>query len=945
MTAADEGGRREELLAAIRREGILHADGSTRITGRAGERASWMLYCWPLTTTSAGAALAGDVLLDALQGFEATQIAAYGFGAMPLMTACVLRGDGRYTGLAVRPERKKYGGQRQIEGAGDKSRKVVLVDDSISSGTSFSQAAAILEGEGYEVEGAICLVDFSKRGGAERARARGYHLETVYDVWDDLRMPRPDRPPLYLRCLPERWAADAVPDGLHPAEVARLVAEHLVDTGEVLRPPTGFAEPESGLGGVWVSFRRISDDKRFARDGFWHFDPADADPERDVVIATARTVKALGPNVTREWLATVKLCVTFFTALEEIAPRDLDFRRYGIVARSTLVPAKMGGALPNTQLFTSSVEQYRHARVRNAKIGSYEPHTLYRHDVIKRPEPGQTWPAYGEDERITDAWTYAAGLGETLTRRAREVVAAAAEGRELTGTPLAQDLVDRSVTSVGVSLYDGGLLGCSVSGGGSLDDQIVAATRYALADSRFRERRAASMGPRTITVTLLHDREYHGAVSVEHIAWKMRAGKDALMVREGTRWALFLEPVLSHFDISKVRVARNLLTKAGIEGGSPVWSMYKTTSWATTGDRTFRLEYGGRRRDSGGEVTQPDVDLMAIHLLRRLDDAGWPAYALSARNGTLSWRGTSARCLHALQALAEAGTYAGRADWQEAARKGVRHALDHLDAGQSLVLDGHEDGAIADACLLAAAASALPADEVAERLGPLAARVAGWVRTDGMVCPPEATRATSEQDYLPGIALLALVRFADATGRSVGVDWVAARRFYERRFDEVHPWGLAGWHAQLWPLVARLTGDESHIGFALRLGDWICDRQLRADGSFLTDVEPAGPSLFTAFVAEGLTGAWEGALDVGDLDRAARFAAAWHAAMGFVDRLLVRPDDAYWVPDHTLVVGGVRTLPMRFGFRVDATSHALRALLGGITASVPRQTAALTGRR
>ena len=929
---SDAGDRRAELLTAIRRDGILYTDETTHIVGRAGERGSWMLYCWPLTTTVWGSALIGDVLLDALAGYEATQVAAYGFGAMPLMSACVLRGEGRYTGLCVRPEAKKYGTQRRIDGVGDKSRKVVLVDDSISSGLSFTAAASALESEGYEVEGSVCLVDFSKRGGAERARARGYHLETVYDIWDDLKMPRADRPPLYLRCLPERWADESVPDGLRPGEVARLVAERFVDTGEVLRPPSNFAEPEpeSGLGGVWVSFRRISDDRRLAREGFWHFDPNDADPERDVVIAAARAAQMLGPTVTRDSLTRLKLCVTFFTELEPIQPRDLDFRRYGIVARSELIPAKMGGALPNTQLFTSSAEQYRHARVRNARIGTYEPHLLFRHDVIKRPEPGQTWPAYGEDERITDGWTRAPGLGDALTRRVREVITAHEQDAELGGTPLPQDLVDASVTSVAVSLYSGGLIGCSVSARGTLDELIVGATRYALADSRFVARRAETGQVDTVAVTLLHDRELHGEVSVEQIAWKMRAGKDALMVRDGPRWAVFLESVLSQFDLSKEQLAKDLLAKAGITDGSPSWSTYKATSWANTGSRTYPLEFGGRRRDGTDRVVAGDLEAMVTHIVRRLDPSGWPAYEISAKNGRYIRNGTAARCLHALQAIATAGTWANRADWRDAARPGVRLALDHLDSDHLLMVPGHDGGPIAAATLLAAAVAALPADEVAERTGAIADRLASWILADGMLVSPGATRATTEQDHLPGIALLALIRYALATGRHTAVDWANVLRFYRRRFEQVHPWALAGWQAQLWPLVAQLTGDDVYSVFAMNLGDWICDRQLRADGSYLTDVEPTGPGLYTAFVAEGTAGAWHGAVSTGDTDHAARFAQGWQAAMGFVDRLLVRPDDAYWAPHPEVIIGGVRDHPTRFGFRIDATSHAVLALLGGL---------------
>jgi orotate phosphoribosyltransferase len=347
-----------------------------------------MLYCWPLTMTADGSTLIADEILDVLGGFQATQIAAYGVGSMPLMVACVLRGRGGYTGLTVREEIKRYGACRQIEGATYGSQRVVLVDDSINSGTSLMAGVRILEGAGYTVEGAVCLVNFSCGGGVERARARGYRVVTLFDIWDDVQMPRPDRPPLYLRHMPERWSDERVPDGLHPACVARRVAEHLIATGEVLRPPARFAQQETGPGGVWVSFRRRDDDRRLAREGFWHFDPHDADPTRDVVIATAGTVRALGASLTPQVLDELKIAVTFFSELNSVEPRDLDFRRYGVVVRSRHIPAKMGGALPNTQLFTSSFEQYRHARVTNARIGAFEPHEVFIHDVRKRVEPG-----------------------------------------------------------------------------------------------------------------------------------------------------------------------------------------------------------------------------------------------------------------------------------------------------------------------------------------------------------------------------------------------------------------------------------------------------------------------------------------------------------------------------------------------------------------------------
>ena len=174
--------QRAELLSELRAHGILHADAHQPVVGRNGEHAAWMLYAWPLTMASETLAMIAHEMLRLIDPFEATLLAANGYGAVPLMSAMVLEGAGRYQGTVVRPERKQHGAVRRIDGAGDTSKRVVIVDDSISSGTSFREACKALEEHGYDVEGTACLVDFPHRGGRERAEAQGYRVATLFDV-------------------------------------------------------------------------------------------------------------------------------------------------------------------------------------------------------------------------------------------------------------------------------------------------------------------------------------------------------------------------------------------------------------------------------------------------------------------------------------------------------------------------------------------------------------------------------------------------------------------------------------------------------------------------------------------------------------------------------------------------------------------------------------------
>ncbi|MFL6233530.1 MAG: hypothetical protein ACJ76N_10390 [Thermoanaerobaculia bacterium] len=112
--------------------------------GRDGSSAPWMFYSWGISLTARGAQLAAACFLERLRGFESTQIATFGYTGMPLLSACVLLGGGRYEGLCIREKRKGYGSCRHIEGNIDRSRPVVVLDDSLSSGTSMRQAIQAL---------------------------------------------------------------------------------------------------------------------------------------------------------------------------------------------------------------------------------------------------------------------------------------------------------------------------------------------------------------------------------------------------------------------------------------------------------------------------------------------------------------------------------------------------------------------------------------------------------------------------------------------------------------------------------------------------------------------------------------------------------------------------------------------------------------------------------
>jgi orotate phosphoribosyltransferase len=176
---------RAELLDILRRDGILYRSPTQPVFSRDGTSARWMLDTLSVTLATRGAELAGRCLLELLKKFDGRQLATYGMTAVPLLQSCILQSGGLYTGLIIRKERKKHGSLKLIEGRIDPAEPVILVDDSISSGTCMTEACEHLEQAGLRVEGGIALVRFGWYGGYALMQERGYHMEAVYDIWED----------------------------------------------------------------------------------------------------------------------------------------------------------------------------------------------------------------------------------------------------------------------------------------------------------------------------------------------------------------------------------------------------------------------------------------------------------------------------------------------------------------------------------------------------------------------------------------------------------------------------------------------------------------------------------------------------------------------------------------------------------------------------------------
>jgi AMMECR1 domain-containing protein len=611
--------------------------------------------------------------------------------------------------------------------------------------------------------------------------------------------------------------------------------------------------------------------------------------------------------------------------------------------RSKAWPVKVGGALPNTQVFTSEREQLGLA-LHNGQIGPFEPYELYRHTLSKYVEPGEEWLPYGTADPPEHLWTVRRDIGEALTRRARQAAVAAIRGEPVPPGILDPKLIPARVAAIGVTLHNGGVVGCSVSNRKSLDEAVVAAATGAARDGRFKTPTPDVADKIRPAVSALFDPEWIGNTSKEKAARKLRLGRDSIAVQQGEHRAVFLESVAPHYDWGKEQVVQNLLRKAGAADGPAHWTTYRTATWLSGKRGAVPHVFGFAEPPAGPcdrKALRGDLALLGRYIDSNLLPNGLPRYAQTPVPGWKRDQGTAARAVHGLSGLVAAGRFLRRDEWRRRGEEGIRRCLDAVDiaveipeqpAAGTLRLDGRRCGPMADCVLLTAAARAGCHGEYGRQMDALAAGVAAMFRKDGSIHPDgQPVRMERDNDFLPNAAMLALASHQAHAPAGLAGRLEPYRAWQLRRFQRLHRWGQAGWLPQACAAVYFATGEPVYAETAFAVADWCLDWQVETTGAFLTDLSPGGPTFHTAFIAEGIADAWALALACGDKNRARLYERAWYSAMRFMRRLIVRPVDAPCFPDPDRSVGGVRCSLTRSTVRIDFVSHLIIAIVKGLS--------------
>lgn len=169
---------REDLIRAVKELAVVRG----RVTLASGKEADYYVDMRRVTLDGAASPLVGRVMSELVADLDFDAVGGLTLGADPVATAMLhsrATTGGRLDAFVVRKEAKSHGLQRRIEGTDVTGRRVLVVEDTSTTGGSALTAVEAVRRAGGEVVAVAVVVDRAT-GAAERVAEAG--LEYRYAI-------------------------------------------------------------------------------------------------------------------------------------------------------------------------------------------------------------------------------------------------------------------------------------------------------------------------------------------------------------------------------------------------------------------------------------------------------------------------------------------------------------------------------------------------------------------------------------------------------------------------------------------------------------------------------------------------------------------------------------------------------------------------------------------
>lgn len=169
-----------ELAELVKELAVVHG----KVTLSSGKEADYYVDLRRATLHHRASRLIGQLLRELTADWDYVAVGGLTLGADPVGTS-VMHAEGReINAFVVRKEAKKHGMQRRVEGPDVVGKRVLVVEDTTTTGNSPLTAVAALREVGAEVVGVATVVDRAT-GAGEVIAAEGLEYRYLLGL-DDL---------------------------------------------------------------------------------------------------------------------------------------------------------------------------------------------------------------------------------------------------------------------------------------------------------------------------------------------------------------------------------------------------------------------------------------------------------------------------------------------------------------------------------------------------------------------------------------------------------------------------------------------------------------------------------------------------------------------------------------------------------------------------------------
>jgi orotate phosphoribosyltransferase len=173
---------RDALLSLVKSQAIVHG----RVTLSSGREADYYVDLRRTTLSGEAAPLVGRVMLELTADWDFDAVGGLTLGADPIAAAMIHQAAAqgrRLDAFVVRKEAKAHGLQRRIEGPDITGRRVLVVEDTSTTGGSPLTALAAVREAGAVPVGVATIAD-RDTGAGEKIEAEGVPYRFVYSLAD-----------------------------------------------------------------------------------------------------------------------------------------------------------------------------------------------------------------------------------------------------------------------------------------------------------------------------------------------------------------------------------------------------------------------------------------------------------------------------------------------------------------------------------------------------------------------------------------------------------------------------------------------------------------------------------------------------------------------------------------------------------------------------------------